>query len=38
MSKYDLYKFIKEELGNGSKDLVTRQPVGRVEQRETRHI
>src|SRR4030067_1937313 len=24
MSKYDLYKFLKEELGNGSKDLVTR--------------
>jgi hypothetical protein len=24
MTKYDLYKFLKEELGNGSKDLVTR--------------
>ncbi len=24
MIKYDLYKFLKEELGNGSKDLVTR--------------
>ncbi len=24
MTKYDLYKLLKEELGNGSKDLVTR--------------
>lgn len=29
MPKYDLYKFLKEELGNGSKDLVTR-PSGQV--------
>ncbi|HUL01353.1 MAG TPA: hypothetical protein VLX29_10965 [Nitrospirota bacterium] len=29
MIKYDLYKLLKEELGNGSKDLVTR-PSGQV--------
>jgi len=36
MTKYDLYKLLKEELGNGSKDLVTRpsgQAVrGRIER------
>ena len=32
MTKYDLYTFLKEELGNGSKDLVTR-PSGETIRR-----
>lgn len=33
MTKYDLYKFIKEELGNGSKDLVTRPSGQAIRER-----
>jgi len=33
MPKYDLYKFIKEELGNGSKDLVTRPSGQAIRER-----
>jgi hypothetical protein len=33
MAKYDLYKFLKEELGNGSKDLVTRPSGEKIRQR-----
>lgn len=33
MLKYDLYKFIKEELGNGSKDLVTRPSGQAIRER-----
>ncbi len=33
MTKYDLYKFLKEELGNGSKDLVTRPSGEKIRQR-----
>jgi hypothetical protein len=33
MIKYDLYKFLKEELGNGSKDLVTRPSGEKVRRR-----
>ena len=33
MLKYDLYKFIKDELGNGSKDLVTRPSGQAIRER-----
>jgi len=33
MTKYDLYKLIKEELGNGSKDLVTRPSGQAIRER-----
>jgi len=33
MTKYDLYEFIKEELGNGSKDLVTRPSGQTIRER-----
>ncbi len=33
MSKYDLYKLLKEELGNGSKDLVTRPSGQAIRER-----
>jgi hypothetical protein len=33
MTKYDLYKFIKDELGNGSKDLVTRPSGQAIRER-----
>ncbi len=33
MIKYDLYKLLKEELGNGSKDLVTRQSGQAIRER-----
>ena len=33
MAKYDLSKFLKEELGNGSKDLVTRPSGEKIRQR-----
>jgi hypothetical protein len=33
MIKYDLYKLLKEELGNGSKDLVTRQSGETIRRR-----
>ena len=33
MIKYDLYKLIKEELGNGSRDLVTRPSGQMIRQR-----
>jgi hypothetical protein len=38
MAKYDLSKFLKEELGNGSKDLVTRPSGERIRQRIERDI
>ncbi len=38
MSKYDLYKLLKEELGNGSKDLVTRPSGQAVRERIERDI
>ncbi len=38
MTKYDLYKLLKEELGNGSKDLVTRPSGQAVRQRIERDI
>jgi hypothetical protein len=33
MIKYDLYKFLREELGNGSKDLVTRPSGEKIRRR-----
>jgi hypothetical protein len=33
MSKYDLYKLLKDELGNGSKDLVTRPSGQSIRER-----
>lgn len=33
MAKYDLYKFLKEELGNSSKDLVTRPSGEKIRRR-----
>ncbi len=38
MIKYDLYKLLKEELGNGSKDLVTRQSGQAIRERIERDI
>ena len=38
MTKYDLYKLLKEELGNGSKDLVTRQSGQAIRERIERDI
>jgi hypothetical protein len=38
MAKYDLYKFLKEELGNGSKDLVTRPSGEKIRQRVERDM
>jgi hypothetical protein len=38
MAKYDLSKFLKEELGNGSKDLVTRQSGETIRRRIERDI
>lgn len=38
MTKYDLYKFIKEELGNGSKDLVTRPSGQAIRERIERDL
>lgn len=38
MLKYDLYKLLKDELGNGSKDLVTRQSGEKVRRRIEREI
>jgi len=38
MTKYDLYKFIKEELGNGSKDLVTRPSGQAIRERVERDM
>jgi hypothetical protein len=38
MSKYDLYKLLKEKLGNGSKDLVTRPSGQAVRERIERDI
>ncbi len=38
MVKYDLYTFLKEELGNGSKDLVTRPSGEKIRQRVERDI
>ena len=38
MSKYDLSIFIKEEIGNGSKDLVTRPSGEKVRRRIERSI
>lgn len=33
MTKYDLYKLLKEELGNGSSDLVTRPSGNKIRER-----
>ncbi len=38
MTKYDLYKLLKEELGNGSKDLVTRPSGQAIRERIERDI
>ena len=38
MTKYDLYTFLKEELGNGSKDLVTRPSGEKIRQRVERDM
>jgi hypothetical protein len=38
MAKYDLYKLLKEELGNGSKDLVTRPSGQAIRERIERDI
>jgi hypothetical protein len=38
MTKYDLYKLLKEELGNGSKDLVTRPSGEKIRRRIERDI
>jgi len=38
MVKYDLYKLLKEELGNGSKDLVTRPSGETIRRRIERDI
>ena len=38
MAKYDLSKFLKEELGNGSKDLVTRPSGETIRRRIERDI
>jgi len=38
MTKYDLYSLLKEELGNGSKDLVTRPSGEKIRQRIERDI
>lgn len=38
MIKYDLYKLLKEELGNGSKDLVTRPSGQAIRERIERDI
>jgi hypothetical protein len=38
MTKYDLYKLLKDELGNGSKDLVTRQSGETIRRRIERDI
>jgi len=38
MIKYDLYKLLKEELGNGSKDLVTRPSGETIRRRIERDI
>jgi hypothetical protein len=38
MVKYELYKLLKEELGNGSKDLVTRQSGEAIRRRIERDI
>ena len=38
MAKYDLYKLLKEEIGNGSKDLVTRQSGQSIRVRIERDI
>src|SRR5512147_682796 len=38
MISYDLYKLLKDELGNGSKDLVTRQSGEKIRQRIERDI
>ncbi|MEK6623092.1 MAG: hypothetical protein AABZ13_11465, partial [Planctomycetota bacterium] len=33
MIKYDLYKLLKDELGNGSSDLVTRPSGNKIRER-----
>jgi hypothetical protein len=38
MISYDLYKLLKDELGNGSKDLVTRQSGEKIRRRIERDI
>ena len=38
MIKYDLYKLLKDELGNGSKDLVTRPSGQAIRERIERDI
>ncbi len=38
MVNYDLYRFLKEELGNGSRDLVTRPSGERIRQRIEREM
>jgi hypothetical protein len=38
MTRYDLYKLLKEELGNGSKDLVTRPSGQAIRERIERDI
>lgn len=38
MTQYDLYKLLKEELGNGSSDLVTRQSGQTIRERIERDI
>ena len=38
MVKYDLYKLLKEELGNGSKDLVTRPSGEKIRRRVERDM
>ncbi len=38
MTRYDLYKILKEELGNGSKDLVTRQSGQQIRERIERDL
>jgi len=38
MAKYDLYKLLKEELGNGSMDLVTRPSGEKIRRRIERDI
>jgi len=38
MLKYDLYTFLKEELGNGSKDLVTRPSGEKIRRRVERDM
>ncbi len=38
MNRYDLYIYLKKELGNGSKDLVTRPSGERIRQRIERNL